>query len=82
LFIVILFREHDKMLQKIDERPRLAKALTILEDHGVALQDVLEESCCVEENFEPIAVPVYNEVRRLIQKSDSVVTFAKLFAIV
>lgn len=68
-----------RMLEKISERPRIAEALNLLEDHGVSLESVIDESCCVENDFEDQAVPVYKQIKRSIARSKTVVTFAQLF---
>ena len=67
-----------RMLEKISERPRIAEALNLLEDHGVSLKSVIDESCCVENDFEDQAVPVYKWIKRSIAHSKTVVTFAQL----
>lgn len=64
----------NEMLQKVDERPFITKALLLLEEHDLTVHEALYESCTVESDHEPIAVPVYREVRANPQ-----MTFADLF---
>jgi len=62
-----------KMLEKVDERPFIAEALLNLEDMGIPLFKVVAASCVCEDDFDPIAVPVF----RMVAKHN--MTLRKLF---
>lgn len=63
-----------EILQKVDERPFIAEALLLLEEeHDLTVHQALDESCTVEDDLEPIAVPVYRAV-----KANPKMTFADL----
>jgi len=64
-----------EMLQDVDERPFITQALLLLEEeHDLTVYEALYESCTIECDHEPIAVPVYRGVR-----DNPKMTFADLF---